>query len=833
MKPTSFPIRSASRLLGGIALVAVVAASAPASAQGQSRPPISIGVAPQAPARINPTARAITLTAPVKDGALYLGDIGLTIQPDDRITLPTQRLLDLLTNVVDGDTVDALRGAFAGRTEVTPAELPLITAQYNPQTLELQLSIPPELKAQQSLAVATLDRELIGEVAPPAAFSGYLNVRSSIDYDHRGSGSGFDDPLFLLDSAFRMGPGVLENEAVYQPGGFQEFQRQGTRLVFDYAPQAIRVTVGDLQTQARSFQSAPDIAGVSIVRSYSLLQPQRVVRPRGDRSFVLNRASTVDVRINGQSVRRIRLDPGSYNLRDFPFVQGANDVRLEIEDDTGQRELLNFNLFFDRSQLDTGLSEFGFYAGVNSQLEADGPNYSDDFVSTGFYRRGINDQLTLGANYQADRYVQMAGVEMVASTVLGTLGVDLAASTVDNFGGGTAAIVTLQRLIQMPGGQTDALNLQFETRSRNFAQLGVLSPDNRFSYEVGGSYTHAFSEAIYTALDARYSKGRGAQQDIATYRVSGGVRVNETVSANLDVFYEEGQVRDGVGAFFSIVERIGRTSSVRADYDTRFKRARVGFQTLNGQGVGAYNVNADVERTSDDTAINASGTYTANRAELGFNHFSGFDGDFDAVTEQRTSLRAAASLVFADGAVAIGRPVYDSFALVRPHRTIKDATVVLNPTPDSFTARSGALGGAVETGLSAYSVRTITMDVEGAPLGYDIGAGSVKVFPPYRGGYLVEVGSDYSVTAVGRLVGPDGAPISLLAGTAVELAHPDRAPITIFTNRDGRFGLTGLRPGQWRIDMPTNPPVSYILTVPDNAEGVVRAGDLAPTRSVQ
>lgn len=832
MKPTSFPTRSVRPLLGGVALVAAFAASAPALAQTQARPPISIGVAPQA-ARVNPTGRVITLTAPVKDGALYLGDISLTLQPDDRITLPSQRLIELLTNVVDGKTIDALRGAFAGRAEVSPAELPLIQAAYNPQTIELQLTIPPELKAQRSLAVATLDRELIGQVATPAEFSGYLNLRSSIDYDHQGANRGFDDPVFLLDSAVRLGRGVLENEAVYQTNTAADFQRQGTRLVFDHAPSALRVSLGDLLTQARSFQSAPDIAGVSVVRSYGLLQPQRVVRPRGDRNFVLTRPSTVDVRINGQSIRRIRLEPGSYNLRDFPFVQGANDVRLEIEDDTGQRELLNFNLFFDRSQLDTGLSEFGFFAGVKSQLEASGPNYSDEFASTGFYRRGVTDGLTLGANYQVDRSVQMAGVEMVASTIFGTVGVDLAASNVDNFGGGSAATVTLQRLIQRSGGKADALNLQFETRSRNFAQLGVVTPDNRFSYEVGGSYTHAFSEGIYAGVDARYSRGRDLQPDITTVRVSTGVRLSDTISANLDLFHEEGQTRDGVGAFFSIVKRLGRTSSVRADYDSRFDRARVGFQTLNGQGVGAYNVTADVERTPDDTGVNASGSYIANRAEFGFNHFSGFDGAFDTVTDQRTSLRLATSLVFADGAVAVGRPVYDSFALVRPHRTLKDASVVLNPTEASYTARSGALGGAVDTTLSGYTVRTITMEVEGAPLGYDIGSGSAKVFPPYHSGYLIEVGSDYSVTAIGRLTNADGSPVSLLAGTAVELAAPTRAPVTLFTNRDGRFGLTGIRAGQWRIDMPTSPPVSYILTVPESADGVVRAGDLAPIRSVQ
>ena len=62
----------------------------------------------------------------------------------------------------------------------------------------------------------------------------------------------------------------------------------------------------------------------------------------------------------------------------------------------------------------------------------------------------------------------------------------------------------------------------------------------------------------------------------------------------------------------------------------------------------------------------------------------------------------------------------------------------------------------------------------------------------------------------------------------MEIARPDREPVTIFTNRDGRFGAAGLRPGRWRLEMPTAPASVYILDVPANALGVVRAGDLKP-----
>src|SRR3546814_12741749 len=71
-------------------------------------------------------------------------------------------------------------------------------------------------------------------------------------------------------------------------------------------------------------------------------QPYQSVRPTGRQSFFLRRPSTVEVMVNGQLMRRVRLDPGPYDLSDFPTGYGANDVRLNIVDDTGKAEKLRF-----------------------------------------------------------------------------------------------------------------------------------------------------------------------------------------------------------------------------------------------------------------------------------------------------------------------------------------------------------------------------------------------------------------------------------------------------------------------------------------------------------
>ncbi len=810
-------------------VAAPVAGGAAALADAAAQP-----VAPAARAeRLNPTGRTIVLTVPAKDGATFLGDMPLTIAADDSIHFPAERAFQLLAPIVTPEFIEALKTNLAGRETIGPADLePLgLRAQYDPRTLELTFVIPVERRASRRLSLSALDRSALGDFVKPLPASAYVNVRGSVDYVEDGTDTGFDQPVFLLDGAARLGGAVIESNAIWTPGqNGADFQRIGSRVVVDDLHNIVRYTAGDLQTETRGFQAAPEIAGLSVMRSYSALNPQQIIRPRGDRTFTLERASTVEVLINGQQVRRLQLAPGNYNLRDFPFAQGANDVRLNVLDDTGRSETLRFSIFLDQSQLATGLSEFGLYAGVKAPLGIRGPHYTDQWVSSGFYRRGINDRLTLGANFQADERMKMGGVEAVIGTPLGTLGTNFAYSHVRGAGDGAAFQATFQRQIMHANGTSDTFSLFGEHRSRRFAPITFFLADNPYKYEIGAGYSRAFSANFYASADARFSKGRGAFSDVHSYRLAAGWRLAPRANLSAESRYDKDSAGSRVSAFLSLTVRLGRESSVRTEYDTRDNRMRSSFQTLHGSGVGSYNVTADVERSDLGAGVNVNANYFSNRAELGFTHFGVFDRDFGSSLNQRSSFRFGTSLAVGGGSVALGRPIYDSFAIVRAHKSLKQANVVVEPSPYGYTAMTGEWGAALMPGLASYSERMVPIDVANAPPGTDIGQGSFKVFPSYRSGYLFEAGSDYHVTAFGIMHDRDGNPVALVSGKATELAHPDRPAKTIFTNRQGRFGATGLAPGKWRLEMLDDAHSTFVIDIPENAEGIVRVGEITPIR---
>lgn len=815
--------------IAGMLAVPAHAAPVPAGEGQQERP---VATPQRTDEAVPANGREVRLTVPAKDGATYLGDMSVVVGPGDAIAIPAERALQLLSPILDPAVMDTLRASFQSQETVAPADFAPagIEVRFDQQSLELVFTIPVERRASRSVAISPIDRARIGDMLAAASASAYLNIRGAFDIVEDGFDEGFENFTFLFDGAARFGSVVAESDAIWSPGGAgRDFQRLGSRLIYDDMNSLVRFTAGDLQTTSRGFQSVPDIAGVSAYRSYSVLNPQQIIRPRGDRQFRLERPATVEVIVNGQQVRRLQLPPGNYDLRDFPFAQGSNDVSLNILDDAGRREVLRFNIFLDQTQLAAGLSEFGFYAGVKAPLASFGPDYSDEVTASGYYRRGISDYVTLGINAQADKTIQMFGTEGVFGTKIGTFGAQAAYSHTKGVGSGYALQATFQRLIQRGNGMSDTLNLFAERRTANFAPVGFFLGQNPFEFEVGGGYSHAFNERFYAAVDGRYGKGRGTNEDIVSARLSGGWRVTDRLTLNAETRYSEDSFGKEVSGLLSLTMRLGRFSSVRGEYDTRGNRARASYQTLRGSGVGSYNLTADVETSDFGSAVSLNGNYFANRAELGVSHYGGFEDVFGASSGQRTNFRIGTSLAVADGAFSVGRPIYDSFAIVRPHKSLAGSKVTVEPTPFGYTADTGSLGTAIMPSLSSYAERTVAVDIRDAPAGVDIGKGTYRLFPAYRSGYMLEVGSGYNVTAMGTMYDAEGQPISLIAGTATELAHPDREPVTVFTNRQGRFGATGLAPGRWKIEMLDADRTTYIFDIPEDATGIVRLGDVKPS----
>lgn len=802
-------------LLSLAALSLACAGADPAQAQTQA-------------GRLNPAGRDIALGGPLKDGDFILGEIDYVLTADDRILVDTQGLLLILNSRLAPADHDRLRFAIGDRERISQEELRTLGLEvaYEPSTFGLNLQIDPALRPRQIISLGGAPSTAAAVTVQPAGVSAYVTAYAVADYVHRSQGveTGFATPSVLLDSAVRFNGVVLENEATLN----DRFAREGTRLVYDDLARTARYTAGDLRPVSRGFAGAAPLAGLSVVRTYADLDPQLNVQPRGQRSFSLDRPSTVEAFVNGRSVQQTRLGPGTYDIRDFPFAQGSNDVRLVIRDDAGRETVLSFSISFDRTLLAPGLTEFGLFGGVRSNFTNGGLRYEDDLTASGFYRRGFTETLTAGANFQAGERGLVLGGETAWATPLGVFGADLAVSTVSGVGEGYALNLGYDRVFEAFRGKPGAVTATLQTTSAHFATPETLTAFNRFAFEAGVSLSQSLGPRTFVSADAFHSVGRGATPDQSTVRAGLGWRYSPRLLWTAEASYEDRLDRQAYGVRVGVSYRFSPFSSGFAEADTRRERARVGYQTSRGRGVGAWNASADIEATPDAAGLNAAVSSTRNRAEVGLSHQTLFNPDTSSISDQRTALRAGASLAFADGRFAVSRPINDSFAMLAPHRSLDSAQVYADPQDRFYSARSGWFGPAVVADLGAYSPRTVTFDVPEAPPGYDLGAGVAQMQPPYRGGYLIEVGSDYSISATGQLMTASGAPLALWVGEAREVDGDARPAVRLFTNASGRFAVQGLRPGRWILSSPDGLGVVYILDIPADAGNLVRAGALNP-----
>jgi outer membrane usher protein len=804
---------------------------APADRPAKALPETAVSAVAIAP-KINPTGREITLSAPMRDGQFVLSEVGFVLGVDDSVRVESKSFIEALRPGLAPEKLLELQAKVAGLDYVPVETLAKANyiVRYDPATIALTVKIPADVRAPRDLSLRRLDDPATGTYLQPAKLSGYINFRSFADYVWSGPDSGFQTPTSLIDSAIRFKRVVLENEATLRFGSSNQktFTREGTRLVYDDRNRLIRFAAGDLITSGRGFSGSPQIAGLSAQRIYSIVDPLRAVQPRGDRSFTLTRPSTVEATINGQSVRRIRLDPGVYNVRDFPFVQGTNNVQFNIEDDSGGRQTIAFSQFFDRTLLAAGLTEFAVQAGIFAPFSRSARDYQfSEPAASGWLRRGIGDTLTLGGNFNARKNGVTIGAEATVATAFGILGTDIAFSKVKGVGAGYAANVGLQKSFGGYKSIARSISLSAEYRSKNFTNPGFAGVDNRISWNLSASYAQPIGKAQFVSLSGNYGIARGGFQNETSARLTYGYNISTRLNLTVDSTYENRPLLGReYGVRATLLIRLGRRSTGVTELDSRTKRVRIGYQTSRGEGVGAWTGSADLDIGKEDVGFNGGINYTANRAEIGVAHTTVYELSGQRTNSQRTSIRAGTAIVFADGKFGLSRPIFDGFALVAPHKSLKGASVVIDPREGHYTAKSGTFGPAVEPNLAAYVRRTVTYDVPNAPVGYDLGTGSAKVSPSYRGGYLIIAGSDYSVTALGTLIGTNGAPISLLAGKATEIGVSNPKTLTIFTNRTGRFGVSGMRSGKWRIEMPTEPPTVVEIEIPDKSLGVVRLGEV-------
>lgn len=787
---------------------------------------VAAGVAAPASAQqVQPTfGRDYTVTLPLLFDGAYQGDIATTIAMDGVVKVDAARVLALLGERVDRSVSDAIRLNADAQGLIGLDQLVEfgINASYDPATLELKFSIPVARQGSQMVSVLPARTVIRGSALEPSdvSASAILSVSQTYVWSSRSAATGFRPANFSADVAANVGGagGVsLFGQLEYDASAARAFRRGNFQLIHDDEQRAIRYAAGDIAPGTAGYQTSPLLGGIAIERQYGAIQPLRSIRPSGQYSFQLDREATVDVVVNGATLRTLQLKPGQYNLRDFPFFNGLNQVELYVVDSAGRRLLANFSQYYSARLIDRGIFEFGATAGVLQRSAAGSSRYDwDTPVFSGYARYGLTSGFTLGVNAQAAADQWNGGLEAAIATPVGTFGMLAAVSDYRGAGSGTSLLASYEGAF--PGGgpfRQVRVNLEAEKTSRRFTAITTSIPYNKNKFRLSARASAVLPGRIGLGLSGTSEFGRDAEPD--RHRLAVNVTRNfGRINANASFEREARQGSPADNRFLlSLSVPLGGNRTARGAYDSRQNLTSLEFSQYRRDEIDTFGLRAAITR--DDGSLNASGEvdYAGNRFAARVRHRA-IGTASGTITGQETEYVISTEIAMAGGKVAIGRPVGPRFAIVERHETLTGTGIDVwqGPIRDRPQARAAKLGPALISLGSAYLPTQIRVDVKGAPAGYDIGPGAYALRPGNATGYAITIGSDASRIVIGTLVDVAGHPLRLLGGSLVPAGKPDAAPILFFTNAGGRFVANGLAAGEYLLRLGPEGRGQAVITVP-------------------
>lgn len=803
-----------------MAAVATAAASPP-----PAPPPANGGRAGQVP-----TGQAVALTpvqGPLMLDGRYLGDLSGEVDVQGEGVIDGPLLLDLLKPVLAPTVYETLRTRVGGQERVAMRDLRTadFSVMFDTFALSFVVELQPTARLRRELSLAhresidPLDYDQPSNFAVGATFN--MGQRYSHDENEFGDLQGGVDLLANVGGfdGVTLSTGFDYNGA----GGGNKWERREVRLTKDVFASAVRLTAGEFAPPIDSFQGGGRIVGLSAARAYSVIRPFQNIRPSGRQAFILDRESLVEVEVNGIVVERLRLQPGPFSLADFPFGQGANTVRLLVDDDRGRREIAVFDLFGGSGLLGKGITDFGLSAGL---VEEGGRlRYGNTLAGTGFARYGLTESLTVGGNAQAVGARSQAGLVAVHGTKLGLFQWSASASHNGDTGNeGYIGAVDYLRQFSLFENQDTRFTASFQAVSRHFQDAFALDSGARERWRAAAQVFSRFRD-YSLALGVSAVRGRDQFPDNRAYNISLG-RTFGRFGVNLTYSRQESDPGETDNRFgISLLTRLGDRWTGTARYDSRSNLTEVGVGRASNGDLNDLSGSVRVARDDEREAVTADLRYINNRfdGQVVTNRLVTTDAGGDGSLE--SLWRMSTTLGYADGVIAMGRPSREGFIIATRHPTLRRSQLVLTDGGARAVARSGWFGPPLAPINRAYGEHRLMLQVDPLPAGYDLGDGLISAFPGYGSGYRVRVGSAASRTAMGVLM-KDGEPLALVSGTLepVGAATPDRdaRPKVFFTNRGGRFVGDGLAPGRYRMVIDGSVVGEFV--VPEDKEGLVDVG---------
>jgi outer membrane usher protein len=700
---------------------------------------------------------------------------------------------------------------------------PDIKVLFDESRLELRIKIDPKIRATK---VTSLTRNQGYEediTNTPSWFSSYVNINAGQIYQSNNLAykNGRLPLTAYYDSATRFGELVIEARAhsiEKRPelnNSSPSFARDDLRAVYDFTSINSRSQVGDLTYPVRGYQIYRPLAGVSLFTQTNM-QGSLLTTPGNNYEINLIRPSKINIYINDKLVQTLELAAGRHDLRDFPFSNRQNELKIEIIDDLGRSEFIQDSILITNELLNPREHSLSYTSGV-PWTENNGERIYDSkkSMTSVFHRYGFAQQLTLGANYQKDDYQSILGFEFLFSTPIGYFSIEPSYSKNEDHPDGYAGAVRyVLEDLQNKEKRNKVTSFEVRTESVDFARLGIREPSNISAVNLRAVHTRALSEKSSLNLNINYDVNRQTQANISdgySIGVGNSYRWIDGLTTNFSFRHTRGSTgtEEISVLLFLVWSQPKQHQFITVSSESSSGSSRADWTYQPNSGVGGYRSRLNVQNKTTGNGYGGEYEYNGNRTRMSAAHQIEVikANPEDANNSKSKSIHSSnlqygTALVFAGGRFAVTRPVFDSFVIFDPLANVKNENIQINPQKNGVHfGESDFFGPAVLPELPSYSVSNIIIKQKSAAKGLALPKDHFTLRPSYHAGYAIPIGTDATVYLKTRLINPDGSPGSMLVGSAIYADEGLMEPVTIFTNKSGLLRSEGFRRGRFKLVM--------------------------------
>lgn len=716
--------------------------------------------------------------------------------------------------------------AIDGTNYVSLGSIQGLSFAFSPQQLALRLMADPRLLPRTSIGAGGRSLKAVS-LRQDSGFLNYAFTRAVGD-------SGAYNTL-AAEGGLRAGDFMLLSQATSRSSGRStRTVRLMTSAVRDDVGALQRLTMGDFFTTPGEVGSPVNMGGLQFAKHYGL-DPSQKSHPLGLVQGQVALPSEVDIIVNGQRVRTERIQPGEFEVRDLSGYAGAQTVQLVIRDAFGRSQQLNYALYFAEEPLRKGLHDYSYTVGALRRDFGLASNQYGGGALTAFHKYGFTDSVTLGWRTEGRRGLINAGP--LGTIVLGNVGVANFAVAGSNASGRQGWAGQLRYAYNMAGLAVGAAarydsvgyvtlrdyktidNRKWEGSafaSRYWAGFGMVSLSHSQLTVHPASSLPVIPGFVRSLLTPRRASSLAYHAGLPWGQ--------STLSVNLSRVRDERGPRNeiSVGLRITLDPRRSVTTTTRRSDRSRYDAMGLTQTIPAGEGWG-YDVVADRQREegTQDRQVRARAQVNTSLAVLRADYVQARSPG----VRTDHSLSVSGGLAWVGGRAYLGRPVDDSFGVVKVGE-LPDIPVLVNGLPAGTTDRDGLL---FVPSLASFYENQVSIDARAVPIEYAVGHVTRKVTFPMRSGAMIDFAARRMQAVTGFLLSdaPSSPALELVevsVGTGPNAIHTT-------TGQKGEIYLENLPAGRHDgYAVVEGGRCDFVITVPTTPELFVEIGDVTCQR---